>query len=103
MFAPGDVTFVEALLATGVDVLATGIDLDHRAQLFPTVKALLELGPDEVVHRRAVCDVCRRWSAVATQVLTGGEPYLEDLGGQALPADGTFTYEPRCRTCLVRP
>ena len=79
-------------------------DLDHRGELFAPVRALLELGPDTVSYRRAVCDRCRDFSATHTQVLRSGEPFLEHLGGsEALPDDGTFTYEARCRSCFVRP
>jgi thymidine kinase len=51
-----------------------------------------------------VCDQCRDFSATHTQVLRSGEPFLDHLGGsEALPDDGTFTYEARCRSCFVRP
>ena len=85
-------------------VVATGIDLDHRGELFAPVRALFELGPQTVLHRRAVCDQCRQFNAVYTQVLAGGEPFTERLAPSTpLPDDGTFTYEARCRTCFVRP
>ncbi|HSU75374.1 MAG TPA: thymidine kinase [Terrabacter sp.] len=104
MFDAGDVAVIEQLLARGTRVVVAGIDLDHRGELFATVRALLELGPDTVSYRRAVCDQCRDFSATHTQVLRSGEPFLEHLGGsEALPDDGTFSYEARCRSCFVRP
>lgn len=104
MFDVADVEVVDRLLRRGTRVVVAGIDLDHRGELFAPVRALLELGPDAVTYRRAVCDVCRDFSATHTQVLRGGVPFLEHLGGsEALPDDGTFTYEARCRTCFVRP
>jgi thymidine kinase len=104
MFDVADVEVVDRLLRRGTRVVVAGIDLDHRGELFAPVRALLELGPDAVTYRRAVCDVCRDFSATHTQVLRDGVPFLEHLGGsEALPDDGTFTYEARCRTCFVRP
>jgi thymidine kinase len=104
MFEVADVEVVSRLLLRGTRVVVAGIDLDHRGELFAPVRALLELGPDAVTYRRAVCDVCRDFSATHTQVLRGGVPFREHLGGsEALPDDGTFTYEARCRTCFVRP
>lgn len=107
MFDVADIEVVDRLLARGTRVVVAGIDLDHRGELFAPVRALLELGPDAVSYRRAVCDVCRDFSATHTQVLRSGVPFLDHLGdsagSEALPDDGTFTYEARCRTCFVRP
>ncbi len=100
MFGPDDVKVVAMLLERGTEVVAAGLDLDHRGRLFDPVVGLLELAPDRVVHRRAVCDVCRGFSATHTQVLHHQHPYLADVTG-ALPDDGTFTYEARCRGCFV--
>jgi thymidine kinase len=104
MFALSDMAVVGTLLRRGTRVVAAGIDLDHRGELFAPVRALLELGPASVTYRRAVCDVCRGFSAVYTQVLEHGEPMLRELApSTALPDDGTYTYEARCRTCVVLP
>ena len=110
MFDIADIDVVDQLLRRGTRVVVAGIDLDHRGELFAPVRALLELGPDAVTYRRAVCDVCRDFSATHTQVLRAGVPFLERLGApgeesgsEALPDDGTFSYEARCRTCFVRP
>lgn len=104
MFDLDDVAVVDRLLRRGTRVVVAGIDLDHRGELFAPVRALLELGPDTVTYRRAVCDQCRDFSATHTQVLRSGEPFLDHLGGsEALPDDGTFTYEARCRTCFAFP
>lgn len=101
MFGPKDVEVVAELLARGTRVVVAGLDLDHLGRLFDPVTRLLELGPAKVVHRRAVCDVCRGFTATHTQVLHHGEPYTADVSG-ALPDDGTYTYEARCRGCFVR-
>ncbi|MFC6154655.1 thymidine kinase [Nocardioides yefusunii] len=102
MFGADDVAVVAALLERGTRVVVAGLDLDHLGRLFEPVIGLLELGPAKVVHRRAVCDCCRRFNATHTQVLHHGEPYLADSTG-ALPDDGTYTYEARCRSCFVGP
>jgi thymidine kinase len=103
MFDVADVAVVGDLLRRGTRVVVAGIDLDHRGELFGTVRGLLELAPDVVTYRRAVCDVCHEYRATHTQVLREGVPFMEDLGGRALPDDGTFTYEARCRTCFAFP
>ncbi|WP_432831307.1 thymidine kinase [Dactylosporangium sp. CA-092794] len=104
MFATADMVVVRRLLARGTRVVAAGIDLDHRGELFAPVRALLELGPAAVTYRRAVCDRCRSFSAVYTQVLEHGEPMIRELApSTALPDDGTYTYEARCRDCVVLP
>src|SRR6478609_7878854 len=81
MFDLDDVAVVDQLLRRGTRVVVAGIDLDHRGELFAPVRALLELGPDTVTYRRAVCDQCRDFSATHTQVLRSGEPFLDHLGG----------------------
>ena len=103
--SPDDVDVVAELLARGTRVVAAGIDLDHRGEMFAPVRGLLELGPAVVTYRRAVCDVCKEFSATHTQVLAADEPYLTRLGdgSEALPDDGTFTYEARCRKCFRGP
>jgi thymidine kinase len=102
MFSLDDVEVVGELLSRGSRVVAAGLDLDHRGELFAPVKALLELGPASVTYRRSVCDRCRSFAATHTQVLRTGYPFTEPLGrSQALPDDGTFTYEARCRGCFV--
>jgi thymidine kinase len=102
MFQPSDVESIKWLLSKGTRVVVSGIDLDHRGKMFDVVKAVLELGPEKVIYRRSVCDVCHEFTAVNTQVLKDSKPFIEDLGeSRALPADGTYTYEARCRKCFV--
>jgi thymidine kinase len=104
MFDVADIAAVGQLLDRGTKVVVAGIDLDHRGELFAPVRALLELGPHTVTYRRAVCDVCRAFNATHTQVLASGEPFTRQLApSTALPDDGTFGYEARCRRCFVRP
>ncbi|MEV4282956.1 thymidine kinase [Actinoplanes xinjiangensis] len=104
MFTVDDIAFLGAAVRSGVKVVVAGIDLDHRGQLFAPVRALFELAPAEVIYRRAVCDVCRSLDATHTQVLENGKPMIRELApSTALPDDGTYTYEARCRRCVVLP
>src|SRR4051812_39907538 len=52
MFAMPDMAVVRTLLERGTRVVAAGIDLDHRGELFAPVRALLELGPASVTYPR---------------------------------------------------
>ncbi len=100
MFDPKDVAVVAQLLKKGVKVIGAGLDTDYKGKMFDIVKALLELGPKEVRHKRAVCELCRQPSAVYSQVFSAGIPLT---GGMppVIPDDGTFTYQPVCRNCFV--
>ncbi|MEV6301930.1 thymidine kinase [Actinoplanes sp. NPDC051861] len=104
MFTVDDIAVLGTAVRAGVKVVVAGIDLDHRGQLFAPVRALFELAPAKVIYRRAVCDVCRSLEATHTQVLENGKPMIRELApSTALPDDGTYTYEARCRRCVVLP
>jgi thymidine kinase len=104
MFTVDDIAVLGTAVRSGIKVVVAGIDLDHRGQLFAPVRALFELAPEKVIHRRAVCDVCRSLDATHTQVLEHGKPFIRELApSTALPDDGTYTYEARCRRCVVLP
>ncbi len=100
MFDPNDVLVVGKLLNKGVKVIAAGLDTDYRGKMFDTVRGLLELGPKEVRHKRAVCELCRQPTAVYSQVFSNGIPLTEGMP-PVIPDDGTFTYQPVCRNCFV--
>lgn len=104
MFTVDDIAQLGVAVRRGVKVVVAGIDLDHRGQLFAPVRALFELAPEKVIYRRAVCDVCRSLDATHTQVLENGKPFIRELAPSTpLPDDGTYTYEARCRRCVVLP
>ena len=104
MFTVADIAVLGAAVRSGIKVVVAGIDLDHRGQLFAPVRALFELAPEKVIYRRAVCDVCRSLDATHTQVLEHGKPMIRELApSTALPDDGTYAYEARCRRCVVLP
>ncbi|GAA4594736.1 thymidine kinase [Actinoplanes octamycinicus] len=104
MFTVDDIAVLGMAVRAGIKVVVAGIDLDHRGQLFAPVRALFELAPEKVIYRRAVCDVCRSLDATHTQVLEHGKPFIRELAPSTpLPDDGTYTYEARCRRCVVLP
>lgn len=101
MFAKQDVLAVERFLKRGVEVVASGLDLDYQGRLFGIVKKLLELGPKEVKYRQAVCEQCQSLDAVYSQILKGGQAVLEGLPA-IMPDDGSYDYQPRCRRCFQK-
>ncbi|MDR6317396.1 thymidine kinase [Actinoplanes couchii] len=104
MFTTDDIAVLGVAVRRGIKVVVAGIDLDHRGLLFEPVRALFELAPERVIYRRAVCDVCRSLDATHTQVLEHGKPMIRELApSTALPDDGTYSYEARCRRCVVLP
>ena len=101
MFNPADVEVVAKLLDRGVKIIAAGLDIDYRGKMFDIVRGLLELGPKEVRYKRAVCELCRKPTAVYSQVFNNGAPITFGMPS-VIPDDGTFTYKPVCRNCFVK-
>ena len=102
MFPVEDAEAVAKLLKRGTMVFISGLDLDYRGQMMPLVQKLLELGPSQVIYKRAVCDNCRIPDAIYTQIFDReGKLILDDLP-QVVPEDGTYRYVPLCRRCFVR-
>jgi len=92
---------IRALLGRETQIIASGLDMDYKGEMFPIVRRLFELGPREVVYRRAVCESCREPDAVYTQVFFKGAPVKRGLLS-VLPEDGTYKYKAVCRKCFVR-
>lgn len=102
MFSPTDSVVVEKLLKRGVRVVISGLDLDYRGKMFEIIQGFLELGPQEVRYKRAVCEQCKSPEAIYTQVLNRGIPVIQGMPS-VIPDDGTFSYQAACRDCFVRP
>jgi len=100
MFKPEEVNSIKKLIHQGTKVVAAGLDMDYKGELFEIVKKLLELGPVEVKHRRAVCEDCHEHNAVYTQVYENSDPITQGMPS-VIPDDGTYTYAPVCRHCFV--
>jgi len=101
MFEESNAEIVRNLLFRGTLVIASGLDTDYKGEMFPIIRRLFELGPKEVVYRRAVCETCKEPNAVYTQVLLKGKPVTGGLP-PSLPEDGTYEYKAVCRKCFVR-
>ncbi len=100
MFAPEEAENIKKIIHRGTKVVAAGLDMDYKGELFAIVKKLLELGPIDVKYRRAVCEDCHEHNAVYTQVYEKENPITEGMP-PVIPDDGTFTYAPVCRHCFV--
>jgi thymidine kinase len=86
---------VEALAASGKQVIVTGLDRDFRGIPFGTMPRLLALA-DQVTKLTAICMVCGE-PATRTQRLIDGEPAPADSPLIVIGGMGDETYEARCR------
>jgi thymidine kinase len=92
---------VEALAATGKQVIVTGLDRDFRGIPFGTMPRLLALA-DQVTKLTAICMICGE-PATRTQRLIDGEPAPADSPLIVIGGIGDETYEARCRLHHVVP
>jgi len=101
MFDARDASILEKWIHAGKDVFISGLDIDYQGKMIEVVQRVLELSPDSVLTKHAVCEVCHQYDARFTQILKGDEPVLEGIS-PVTPDDGTYQYETRCRTCFVK-
>mgnify|MGYP000983196410 CR=1 FL=1 len=101
MFPADDVHRIADWIAKGKHIYISGLDLDYRAEMPEVCRRILTLKPDEVVFKKAVCDVCRKFDARYTQIIHKGEELLGGISSIA-PEDGTYEYQARCRKCFKR-
>ncbi|HYA56819.1 MAG TPA: thymidine kinase [Nitrososphaerales archaeon] len=80
-------------------VIACGLNLNFRAEPFPTTMQLA-VRADRVRYLSAVCVVCGQ-EATRTQRLIAGRPAPRD--SPVIIVGGKEMYEPRCRTCYAPP
>jgi thymidine kinase len=99
MFPASDSKILRQWLKEGREIVASGLDLDYTATLTPTIKALLELKPDTIITKVAVCEECHSYDAKFSQILLEGKPVLEGLP-PVVPEDGSYQYQPRCANCF---
>ncbi len=100
MFDVSDVQIIKSWLDNDKEVIISSLDLDYSGTLIETVKLLLEFKPEQIIYKKAVCDNCKSYDAVYTQILHKGKAVTGGLPS-VVPEDGTYVYEPRCRTCFV--
>lgn len=99
MLSVADAEVVSDWLKQKKQVIACGLDLDYRGIMFPIVERLLELKPEKLVSKKAVCDVCKKYRALFTQILEDNEPLLEGLPIITID-DGRYEFQARCRHCF---
>lgn len=101
MFPISDARIIEKWVRADKQVFVTGLDLDYSATLQPMIKKILELKPNNIIIKKAVCECCHKYRAQFTQILHNGEAVLGGLP-PVVPEDGTYVYQARCRKCYVR-
>lgn len=99
MFDEKDVDAIKELLNRGVKVFASGLDMDYKGEMFGIIKRLMELGPEEVKFKKAVCEICKEPNAVYTPIFKDGKIIMEGIPS-VVPEDGTYAYVPVCRKCF---
>ncbi|WP_099212184.1 thymidine kinase [Thermococcus henrietii] len=92
-FPMGIVDALNELADEGVYVIASGLNLDFKAEPFPVMKELL-VRADNIVYLTAVCTVCGR-PATRSQRLIDGKPAPRD--SPVIMVGGKESYEARCR------
>lgn len=100
MFHVSDIHVIKDWLGQDLEVYLSGLDLDYRGRLIPIVGKLLELKPDSITFKKAVCDKCHQFQAVYSQILNQSQPITEGLD-IIVPDDGQYDYQARCRKCFV--
>ncbi|NJE09502.1 thymidine kinase [Thermococcus sp. MAR1] len=84
---------LEKLADEGIYVIASGLNLDFKADPFPVMRELL-VRADNIVYLTAVCTVCGK-PATRTQRLIDGKPAPRD--SPVILVGGSESYEARCR------
>ncbi|WP_297516825.1 thymidine kinase [Thermococcus sp.] len=92
-FPMGIVDALNELADDGVYVIASGLNLDFKADPFPVMKELL-VRADNIIYLTAICTVCGR-PATRSQRLIDGKPAPRD--SPVIMVGGKESYEARCR------
>jgi len=101
MFPLETVGIISELLDANKEVIICGLDMDYRGKMFPIVRSLLELAPNQVQYKRAVCEVCKKIDGAYTQVYKDGKPVLSGIPA-VLVENERYTYAPVCRRCFAQ-
>lgn len=101
MFSPNETFYtVYRWLFEGKEVILSGLNTDHAGRLMPTVARLLELSPEVLLNKQAVCENCSE-PATHTQVMNQDGTVIDKKMSPEVPDDGTYKYEARCRDCFI--
>jgi thymidine kinase len=98
-FFPRELVGVCNKLADSKKVVASGLNLNFRAEPFETIMEMAARA-DHVRYLSAVCVVCGG-EATRTQRLVDGKPAPRD--SPTILVGGKEFYEPRCRSCYQAP
>lgn len=101
MFNVSDIPTIEKWVKAGKSVFISGLNLDYRGEMPEIVKKVIQLSPDQIIDKIAVCDVCREYTAKFTQILDNNQELLGGISNIA-PEDGTYEYQARCRKCFKK-
>jgi len=91
---------VQKLIAKGVKIIGTGLDLDFKGDPFGYMPELLCIA-DKVDKLTAICMKCGSEYGVRTQRLINGQPV--DKNSPLIMIGGDETYEARCIDCYELP
>ena len=99
MFPLKDVQRIKQWLLSGKTVIASTLDISAMGNVLDFYVELLRLGVDELIMRKAVCELCKNVGAQFTVITKKGKPVRSGLP-DLVPEDGTYEYKPACRDCF---
>lgn len=101
MFLVEDAGIIEDLLERGIKIIIAGLDSDYQGKMFSIVRKLLDLKPDRVEYKKAICEICGKAEAIYTQIFKDKEFILDGLP-PVVPDDGAYIYKPVCKNCFKK-
>lgn len=91
---------VERMLASGYDVLASGLALDFRGEPFGSTPDLALLAEDRCVWLTSYCTKCGARATLPQRFIDGAPAHYNS---PQIQVGGDETYEPRCHEHFVLP
>lgn len=81
---------IKKILGKGIDIVATGLNLDYRGRPFGLINSLIDIA-DLPIHLKAQCEVCNNPAEYSYRKTNNNVLFL--IGGKE-------HYEPRCKECF---